>query len=210
MENLDPDYGIELYWLPIGAGGTGFVRLNGRVYEAVSSWLQRRRACELYHSGLQVRVPEGWYVIEQTPAAPGGEERGVVGVGPIGARWLAARAPLFRYELRCWLGGAIPDADEAVESPRRLTSDLRIARRLLDLAPRVPMLTWGRDELGAGEMWNSNSQVAWLLARSGLDAEAIQLPSNGRAPGWQAGLLAAGLLDDVKSFGRISCTRQSG
>jgi hypothetical protein len=33
---------------------------------------------------------------------------------------------------------------------------------------------WGRDELGAGEMWNSNSLISWLIARSGLDVEAIQ------------------------------------
>jgi hypothetical protein len=26
-------YGVDLYWLPLGAGGH-FVRLNGRVYEA--------------------------------------------------------------------------------------------------------------------------------------------------------------------------------
>ena len=46
---------------------------------------------------------------------------------------------------------------------------------MLDLTPDVPKLVWGRDELGAGEMWNSNSIISWLIARSGLDAEAIQL-----------------------------------
>ena len=39
---------------------------------------------------------------------------------------------------------------------------------------------WGRDELGAGEMWNSNSLTSWLIARSGLPAESIQ-PARGRA-----------------------------
>jgi hypothetical protein len=40
-------------------------------------------------------------------------------------------------------------------------------------------------------MWNSNSVISWLLAQSGLPADAIGLPAGGRAPGWQAGLLAA-------------------
>ena len=78
----------------------------------------------------------------------------------------ARRFRIFRYELRCWRGGVIPDADEAVESPRRLTSDPDVARRLLELVHDVPTATWGRDELGAGEMWNSNSLIAWLLARA--------------------------------------------
>jgi hypothetical protein len=40
-------------------------------------------------------------------------------------------------------------------------------------------------------MWNSNSVIAWLVARAGLDAEAIQPPTRGRAPGWNAGLEVA-------------------
>ena len=54
-----------------------------------------------------------------------------------------------------------------------------------------PTFTWGRDELGTGEMWNSNSLIAWLLARSGLQADLVSLPADGRAPGWSAGLVAA-------------------
>jgi hypothetical protein len=57
---------IDLYWLPLGAGGH-FVRLNGRVYEAVAARLERRAPCDLYHSALEVRVPKGRFVIEQTP-----------------------------------------------------------------------------------------------------------------------------------------------
>ena len=59
------------------------------------------------------------------------------------------------------------------------------------LAPEVPTPVWGRDELGAGEMWNSNSVISWLLARSGLPVEAIHPPAGGRAPGWHAGLVVA-------------------
>jgi len=189
---VDEDSGthVDLYWLPLGAGGN-FVRINGRVFEAISATLRRRPRYDLYHSALEVVVPEGRYTIEQTPAAPHGELRGVVGIGPIGARWLADRVHIFRYELRRWPDGVIPDASEAVDSPRRLTGDLAVARRVLDLVPRVPFLVWGRDDLGIGEMWNSNSQISWLLARSGMNIETVTPPASGRAPGWQAGLVAA-------------------
>lgn len=49
---------------------------------------------------------------------------------------------------------------------------------------------WGRDELRAGEMWTSNSVVAWVLAGAGL-AAGVALPHHGRAPGWDAGLRVA-------------------
>jgi hypothetical protein len=98
---------------------------------------------------------------------------------------------LFRYEIRRWRNGLIPDLDEAVESPRRLSDDPDCARRLLEQVPRVPTPVWGRDELRTGEMWNSNSVISWLLARSGLDVESIQPPSGGRAPGWRAGIVLA-------------------
>ena len=86
---------------------------------------------------------------------------------------------------------SIPDVAEAVDSPQLLTSDPAIARRVLDLVPHVPTPVWGRDELGAGEMWNSNSTIAWVLARAGLHAESIEPPAGGRAPGWRAGIVVA-------------------
>jgi hypothetical protein len=189
-------FGIDLYWLPLGAGGH-FVRFNGRVYEAIKARLDRRPVCELYHSALQVFVPEGRYVIENAPVVDDhGRERGVVLEGPVGARW-AGRLRIFRYEMRRWLDGAIPDISEAVDSPRRLSSDLSDARRLLELMPHLPVLVWGRDELGAGEMWNSNSMISWLIARTGLDVASIKPPAGGRAPGWNAGVVAAGELPVV-------------
>jgi hypothetical protein len=113
---------IDLYWLPLGAGGH-FVRLNGILYEALSARLGRRPVYDLYHSALEVQVPEGRFVIESAPIrASDGPERGVVGEGSVGSRragWL----PIFRYELRCWRDGVIPDVAEAVESPRRLSDD---------------------------------------------------------------------------------------
>jgi hypothetical protein len=175
----------------LGAGGK-FVRLNGFVYEALKARLDRRPACDLYHSALVVSVPEGRYVIENTPVIDGhGPERGVVAEGAVGARW-AGRFRMFRYELRRWRDGLIADISEAVDSPRLLSGDLYDARRLLDLVPQMPILVWGRDELRAGEMWNSNSMIAWLIARTGLDVDSIKPPSGGRAPGWNAGVVVAG------------------
>lgn len=182
---------VDLHWLPLGAGGRS-VRLNGRVFEACAARLARRAPCDLYHSALEGVLPDvGPFVVEMTPIPRGdGRTRGVVAEGPVGARW-AGRLRIFRYEVRRWPGGVIPDIAEAVESPHRLTDDPVIVRRIWDLVPALPTPVWGRDELGTGDMWNSNSVIAWLLARSGLAAEAIHPPEGGRAPGWSAGLEAA-------------------
>jgi hypothetical protein len=182
---------IDLYWLPLGAGGW-FVRLNGRIYETIQALRDRRRPLRLYHTALEIRVPEGRFVIENAWPIPDahGASRGVVVEGPVGSRRMA-RFRVLRYEVRRWRDGVIPDADEAVASPRRLSDDPRRARRVLDLVGSLPSPVWGRDELGTGEMWNSNSVIAWLVARSGLPAEAIRPPAGGRAPGWEAGLITA-------------------
>ena len=180
---------VDLYWLPLGAGGHS-VRFSGKVFEAIAARLETRAAQDLFHSALVVTVPEGPFVIEQAPAKGRGAERGVVAAGPVGARW-AGRLPLFRYEIRRWHGGVIPDIAEAVESPQRLTDDLSLARAVLDLVPVVPTPVWGRDGLRAGEMWNSNSFIAWILFRAGVDADEVHPPRGGRAPGWQAGVNVA-------------------
>ena len=181
----------DLYWLPLGAGGRS-VRLNGRVFEAVTARLEHRAACDLYHSALEGHLPGiGRFVIEMTPVPDGRRtRRGVVAEGPVGARW-AGRVRVFRYEVRRWRDGSIPDVGEAVDSPQRLSEDPGLVQRLWDAVPTLPRLVWGRDELGAGEMWNSNSVISWLVARSGLDAESIRPPGGGRAPGWTAGIAAA-------------------
>jgi hypothetical protein len=181
---------VDLYWLPLGAGGH-FVRLNGRVYEAVMARLERRPARDLYHSALQVHLADDTFVIEQAPVPNlSGSDRGVVAEGPVGARW-AGRLRIFRYEIRVWRGGHIPDVAEAVDSPRRLSADEGCARRVLDVVRTVPTPVWGRDELGTGEMWNSNAIIAWVIERSGIDTGAIRPPAGGRAPGWNAGLAVA-------------------
>ena len=180
---------IDLYWLPLGAGGHS-VRLNGKVFEWFAARTERRDRRDLYHSALQVYVPEARFVIEQAPAWGEGSRRGAVAEGAVGSRALG-RFRLFRYEVRCWREGTIPDIAEAVESPLRLSDELEHARRVLELSTHVPTPVWGRDELGAGEMWNSNSTISWLLARSGLDVDSVPLPEGGRAPGWRAGVAVA-------------------
>jgi hypothetical protein len=91
--------GVDLYWLPLGAGGHS-VRLNGRVFEAVAARLDRRPPRDLYHSTLEVRMPEGGFVIEMAPVPDrNGDERGVVVEGFVGARW-AGHLRIFRYEVR--------------------------------------------------------------------------------------------------------------
>lgn len=184
------DASVDLYWLPLGAGGH-FVRWNGRLYERWSAWRGHRAAADLYHCALMLRLGGVRYAVELGPAwnVPDAG-RGVVAEGPVGSRWLG-RFRGFRYELRCWPGGRIPDVAEAVDSPVRTTCDPITVAAVLDLLRRTPVLTWGRDEIGAGEMWNSNSVVAWALGRSGHDMASIQPPPGGRAPGWCAGLVLA-------------------
>jgi hypothetical protein len=181
--------GVDLYWLPLGAGGNS-VRLNGKVFEAVAARVEKRTMQDLYHSALEVTLPDGIFVIEQAPARVDGPLRGVVAEGPVGTR-SAGSLRIFRYEIRRWRNGVIPDVDEAVDSPQRLSDDQGVARRVLELVAEVPTPVWGRDELHAGEMWNSNSVIAWVLARSGLDVDAVHPPAGGRAPGWHAGLVVA-------------------
>ena len=185
---------VELYWIPLGAGGH-CVRFNGRVFEALQAARQRRQRCDLYHVALIVELDGHRYTIELTPSPDADEaSRGVVGTGAVGSRhigWLR----LFRYELRCWRGGSIPDLSYAVGEPCVLTRDPAVARRVLDLVALVPRPVWGRDELKAGEMWNSNSVVAWLLAAAGLPTDDLRPPTRGRAPGWDAGLEVARLLE---------------
>jgi len=178
---------VDLYWIPLGAG-QHVVRLSGRLFEAISARVQGRHPCDLYHSALVVAGPEGRFVIEQTPVSDAhGERRGVVLEGAVGSR-LAGRFRPFRYEVRRWRDGVIPDIAEAVASPVRVSDDADRASQILDLVPSVPALVWGRDEAHTGDMWNSNSVISWLLVCAGLDTDAIHPPRGGRAPGWRAGI----------------------
>jgi hypothetical protein len=147
---------------------------------------------DLYHSALEITLPGNRFIIESAPIPNlRGSERGVVAEGPVGIHWLG-RFQLFRYEIRVWRDGSIPDLNYAVSSPVRVATDVERAKRVIELAPRVPTPVWGRDELGTGDMWNSNSLISWLLAGAGIETDRLQPPAGGRAPGWDAGLIVAG------------------
>jgi len=182
--------GIDLYWLPLGAGGR-VVRRCGRLYEWAAARRARRPACDLYHAALLVTTATGRFAIESAPVLAGDPaDRGAVAQGAVGMRVLG-HLRMFRYELRCRRDGVIPDLAEAVASPVHLSDDGDVAGRLVAHAPAVPHPVWGRDDLHAGEMWNSNSCAAWLLERAGVDASAVAPPAGGRAPGWRAGVVVA-------------------
>lgn len=183
---------VDLYWLPLGAGeALPVVRWNGRIFEALVAAHEHRPRCDLYHSALEVQVDGRRFVIEMVPVWGNKEpDRGVVCEGAVGLSGLG-RSRLFRYEVRRWCGGVIPDVADAVGSPRRVSVDRELARRILALVPVFPTAVWGRDEQRTGEMWNSNSLISWLLARSGHDVDSPAASAHGRAPGWSAGLVVA-------------------
>lgn len=184
------EFGVDLYWIPLGAGSP-VVQASGRVFEAISAAAHRRQRGDLYHAALVVTAPEGRFAVEQAPVPDrNGANRGVVAVGPVGMRTLG-RFRLGRYEVRCWRDGVIPDLDAAVDSPVRVTDDDRVSSRILTVLPRIPTPVWGREAADTGEMWNSNSVIAWVLTASGVDVEALDPPDRGRAPGWLAGRVIA-------------------
>ena len=187
------DASVDLFWLPLGAGPRrGVVRMSGRIYERLAARRGRRHPQAIYHSALRVRIGNERYVIEMTPAwSSRARDRGAVCEGPVGLSWLG-RSRYFRYEVRRCRNGVIDDQAWAVQSPVRLSTDRERATRLLASVPDFPTATWGLDEIGAGEMWNSNSLISWLLEVSGHDTTAIKPPHDGRAPGWNAGLVRAG------------------
>ncbi|HEY7627211.1 MAG TPA: hypothetical protein VH761_09085 [Ilumatobacteraceae bacterium] len=183
---------LDLYWIPLGAGEK-VVRLSGRLYESLCAFVQRRPRCELYHSALVATTDTGRYSIEMTPIPKTAGDRGVVAEGVVGSRILR-RFRVYRYEVRCWRNGVIPDLPYAVASPVRVSDEAAVVQRVLDLLPQVPTLVWGRDELHAGEMWNSNSVVSWVLTKAGVCTTDVHPPVRGRAPGWDAGLHAAAVV----------------
>ena len=181
---------VDLYWIPLGAGAH-VVRLSGRLVEWLLARRERRQPVALYHAALVVQVPEGRVAVEQTPVPRGDPAaRGVVAAGPVGTR-RAGCLRVFRYEIRRWPGGVIPDLAAAVGGAVQVADDLERSRGVLDVLPTIPTPVWGRDELAAGEMWTSNSIVSWALVRAGIDVATVVPPGGGRAPGWRAGVVVA-------------------
>ena len=181
---------INVWWLPVGAGGHVVIHTI-RWWELIQARKERRAPRPLFHAALEVFVGDVPHLIEMAPAwGVPGPSRGVVATGPVGVRWLG-RSRLFRYEVRCWADGILPDRASAVDSPVSFPLAEGEAQSLLARVGTVPRLTWGRDTLGCGDMWNSNSLVSWLLMAAGVDATQISPPEGGRAPGWAAGVAAA-------------------
>jgi hypothetical protein len=189
---LPPTFAVDLFWIPLGAGeASPLVRWSGRAFEHLVARREHRGPQRLFHSALEVHVQGIRHVIEMTPAwGQPPVDRGVVAVGAVGTKALG-RTRLLRYEVHSWPHGVIPDVAAAEQSSQRLSTDEQHARRILELVAEFPTSTWGRDELGAGEMWNSNSLTSWLLVRSGHPTHALLPPDGGRAPGWAAGLVVA-------------------
>lgn len=179
---------VLLWWIPVGAGGQ-VVRRTSRWWELIHAAVARRAPRRLFHAALEITVDGERLVIEMAPAwsGPKSSDRGVVRTGPVGLRVLG-RWRLFRYEVRCWQGGLIPDLGWAVGGPTLLTDNETLAHTLIGHVRDVPALVWGRTMGSTGDMWNSNSVVSWLIVTAGLDASTLGPPDGGWAPGWQAGL----------------------
>lgn len=181
---------LELSWIPLGAGGR-VVRRCGRLYERIVARRQRRAPGDLYHAALVATTGSGRWTIEMTPVPDDdGARRGVVAQGAVGSAVLG-RWRVFRYEIRCWPDGCIPDLPHAVGAPVVVSLDGDEIARVIELVRQVPTFVWGRDAVRVGDMWNSNSVVAWTLSRAGLLDRAGDPPVGGRAPGWAAGVAAA-------------------
>ncbi|AWH97588.1 hypothetical protein A6048_17530 [Dietzia psychralcaliphila] len=182
--------GAALWWLPVGAGGHVAIHTS-RWWEAYGARREHRPSRPLFHAALEVFTDHGRHVIEMAPAwGPLSGSSGVVATGPVGLPWLG-RSRLFRYEVRCLPEGEIPDRAWAPAPPTLIALSAAEADAVVGRVATIPRHTWGRDAVGVGEMWNSNSLVSWLLQTTGIDAAALCPPDHGLAPGWAAGIAAA-------------------
>lgn len=180
----------ELWWLPVGAGGHVVVHTS-RWWERLQARREHRVPEPLLHAALEVYTDSCRYVVEMTPAwGQPAEARGVLASGSVGFRPLG-HLRLFRYEVRAWPDGVLPDRAFAVGPPVTVPLTADGAAALLGQLRHVPPLTWGRTVRPTGDMWNSNSLVSWLLTTAGIDAARL-VPAAGRAPGWSAGIAVAG------------------
>jgi hypothetical protein len=147
---------LELFWIPLGADGR-VVRRCGRIYERIAAGRRRRPPCDLYHAALVATISSGRCTIEMTPVPDAnGAQRGVVAEGAVGAAFLG-RWRMFRYEIRCWPGGCIPDLDHAIGPPVVVSRNAAEIAKAVELIRDVPTYVWGRDVVGVGDMWSCNS-----------------------------------------------------
>lgn len=181
---------MTLHWIPVGAGGH-VVRHTSGWFERAAARREHRRPLRLVHAALTLVLGERTYAVEMAPAwGAGAGGAGVVATGPVGSRALG-RSRLWRYEVRCTPDRPVPDVALQVGEGRVLTRDPRAVGALRAVVGDVPPLVWGRDQLGCGDMWNSNSLISWALAEVGLSDAAGPVPSGCGAPGWRAGLVLA-------------------
>jgi hypothetical protein len=136
------------------------------------------------------------------PNLDGPRLRGVVAEGPVGTRW-AGHFRVFRYEIRRWPDGVIPDLQFAISSPVRITDDERAAQLVLDPflgeglgLTRSVLPRWRATSFGS-TLWNS------LRSRSGDRRDSASLPrwqgrgENHDKRAWLAPRVAPG--DDILS-----------
>ncbi|UIN29528.1 hypothetical protein [Microbacterium binotii] len=178
---------LAVWWIPVGAGGWLVSHASG-LWERMTAAREGRAARPLLHAAIEITDRRGRSVIEMAPAWSGPRTaHGVVGTGPVGLRVLGLSV-CFRYEIRCWRDGTVPDLAFAPRPPRiHETSEVVTDAIIMD-ATNAPRHVWGRDVFGIGDMWNSNSLIAWLLTRAGI---AEHPPSDCSAPGWKCGVEAA-------------------
>ena len=148
------------------------MRLNGRIFEAVGRGLEQRDRVRPLPLRMVVRVPEGEFVIEQAPVGTERELAASSPKAPVGSRWARADSdlPLRDPPLARWRD---PGRRRGGRQPAAADRGFPLRAGRARSCANVPMPVWGRDELGTGEMWNSNSVVAWLIARSGLAVDAV-------------------------------------
>ena len=114
VSSSGPEFGVDLYWLPLGAGGH-FVRFNGRLYEALVAACEGRPRRDLYHSALEVRVPEA--------ALSSNPRRSARAMATIAAS--SARAP---WEADCW-GAFVSSATSCVAGATATSLTIRSGRQ---------------------------------------------------------------------------------
>ena len=188
---------IDLYWLPLGAGGRVVPRC-GRAFERLSAAREHRAAQPLFHSALEVADEAPGYVdrdgsglVQRGPGA----RRGRRGAGRPSTARPAPRLPVRgallagRPRSPTWPGRS--------ESPQRLTDDAAVAARVLAQRSVVPALTWGRDELGLGRHVELQQprRLAAVHLRSGRGAGVSRRRAVVGRPAGDAGLALAGGCD---------------
>lgn len=171
---------VLLWWVPVGAGGH-LVRHTSHWWELAQAARGRRAPQQLFHTVLEIVADGDRYVIEMAPAwgASSSDDRGVVATGLVGLPWLGG-SRFFRYEVRRWRNGVIPDRRWAVGGPVAIAHDGATADRLLQRIERVPTLTWGRDASRTGDMWEL--KLAHLVAASRSERKHREPPPTSRWP----------------------------